>query len=57
MKSKEVIHRDLKPENIMLRKTSEGEDECVIIDLGLATLTDASPYLYFRCGTPGFISP
>jgi serine/threonine protein kinase len=29
----------------------------VIIDFGLATLADALPYLYFRCGTPGFLSP
>lgn len=57
MRSKGVIHRDLKPDNIMLRKTGKGEDECVIIDFGLATLTDALPYLYFRCGTPGFLSP
>lgn len=57
MRSKGVIHRDLKPDNIMLRRTGKGEEECVIIDFGLATLSDALPYLYFRCGTPGFLSP
>jgi serine/threonine protein kinase len=57
MRSKGVIHRDLKPDNIMLRRCGKGEEECVIIDFGLATLTDALPYLYFRCGTPGFLSP
>lgn len=25
--------------------------------MGLATLVDAIPYLYVRCGTPGFLSP
>ncbi len=56
MRSKGVIHRDLKPDNIMIRK-NKGEEECVIIDFGLATFIDALPYLYFRCGTPGFLSP
>lgn len=57
MRSKNIIHRDLKPDNIMLRRNSKGEEECVIIDFGLATLADAVPYLYFRCGTPGFLAP
>jgi calcium-dependent protein kinase len=57
MKSKGIIHRDLKPDNIMIRKNAKGEEECVIIDFGLATFVDAIPYLYFRCGTPGFLSP
>jgi serine/threonine protein kinase len=57
MKAKGVIHRDLKPENIMMRRNSKGEEECVIIDLGLATFTNVTNYLYFRCGTPGFLAP
>lgn len=57
MRSKGIIHRDLKPDNIMIRKNSKGEEECVIIDFGLATFVEAVPYLYFRCGTPGFLSP
>lgn len=57
MRSKGVVHRDLKPENIMIRKNVKGEEECVIIDFGLATFVDSVPYLYFRCGTPGFLSP
>jgi serine/threonine protein kinase len=28
-----------------------------IIDFGLATDTNASSYLYVRCGTPGFVAP
>jgi serine/threonine protein kinase len=57
MKSKNIIHRDLKPENIMMKKNAKGEEECMIIDFGLATPVDAGSYLYFRCGTPGFLSP
>jgi serine/threonine protein kinase len=57
MKSKGVIHRDLKPENVMVRRNGKGEEECVIIDFGLATVAEATPYLYVRCGTPGFLSP
>lgn len=57
MKNKNVIHRDLKPDNIMIRTNSQGEDECVIIDFGLATFANAFPYLFSRCGTPGFLSP
>ena len=57
MRTKGIIHRDLKPDNIMIRRNSKGEEECVIIDFGLATFVDAVPYLYFRCGTPGFLSP
>ena len=57
MKNKKIIHRDLKPDNIMIRKNSNGEEECVIIDFGLATLVDAQVYIFHRCGTPGFLAP
>lgn len=57
MRSKNIIHRDLKPDNIMLRVNEDGREEAVIIDFGLATAADAQPYLFFRCGTPGFLSP
>ena len=29
----------------------------VIADFGLATYTNQKPYLYSRCGTPGFVAP
>lgn len=41
----------------MMRVKANGEEECVIIDFGLATKADAKEYLYFRCGTPGFLAP
>ena len=35
-----VYHRDLKPENIMLRDLGGGQEQPVIIDFGVATVTD-----------------
>jgi calcium-dependent protein kinase len=29
----------------------------VIIDFGLATFVNEPDYLFYRCGTPGFVSP
>jgi serine/threonine protein kinase len=46
-----VMHRDLKPENIMLRRTG-GSLEPV-----MATKVDIKEYLFFRCGTPGYVAP
>jgi serine/threonine protein kinase len=52
--SDRIIHRDLKPENIMLRKDSMSP---VIVDFGLATHADVEKYLFYRCGTPGYVAP
>jgi calcium-dependent protein kinase len=49
-----IMHRDLKPENIMLR---EGSLEPVLVDFGLAARADLAEYLFFRCGTPGYVAP
>ena len=57
MKKKNIIHRDLKPDNVMLRRTANNEEECVLIDFGLATEADTTSYLFVRCGTPGFLAP
>lgn len=58
LKSKGIVHRDIKPSNIMMRfNPKTGEEECVLIDFGLATEEDATPYLLVRCGTPGYMSP
>ena len=49
-----VMHRDLKPENVMVRKDSL---DPVIVDFGLSTNVDLPEYLFFRCGTPGYVAP
>ena len=53
--SRRIMHRDLKPENIMLRSATSMAP--VIADFGLATNVDISQYLFFRCGTPGYVAP
>jgi serine/threonine protein kinase len=50
-----VVHRDIKLENVVLRDMYSFEP--VIIDFGLATFIDESEYIYYRCGTAGFVSP
>jgi serine/threonine protein kinase len=55
MHSQRIMHRDLKPENIMLREPSSMSP--VIVDFGLATDVDIEKYLFFRCGTPGYVAP
>lgn len=55
MHSHRIMHRDLKPENIMLE---DGDSlNPVIVDFGLATSVDVEKYLFFRCGTPGYVAP
>jgi serine/threonine protein kinase len=49
------MHRDIKLENIMFR--SKDSLEVVIVDFGLAAVSDDEPYIFYRCGTPGFIAP
>ena len=50
-----VMHRDIKMENIMFR--SQDSLEPVIVDFGLAAISEEEPYLFYRCGTPGYIAP
>ena len=51
-----IMHRDLKPENIMLRSL-QAPFQPVIVDFGLATHCEKAPYLFYRCGTPGYVAP
>ncbi|CAD8134701.1 unnamed protein product [Paramecium pentaurelia] len=56
MHSKHIMHRDLKPENILFRKPNNIQSVC-IADFGLAQNANEFPYLFNRCGTPGFVAP
>ena len=38
----------------MIRKSTF---EPVIVDFGLSTNVDLPEYLFFRCGTPGYVAP
>ncbi|CAD8137365.1 unnamed protein product [Paramecium octaurelia] len=51
-----IMHRDLKLENILF-KEPDNYDSVVIADFGLATKVDQKPFLYTKCGTPGFVAP
>jgi tRNA A-37 threonylcarbamoyl transferase component Bud32 len=48
-----VIHRDLKPQNIMINKRGE----VVIMDFGLAAITDQLSGAEVRNGTPAYMAP
>jgi serine/threonine protein kinase len=50
------MHRDLKPENI-LYKTKGDYSTLKIADFGLSAIVDDIPYLYPKCGTPGYVAP
>lgn len=56
MHSKNIIHRDLKPENILFKVKGDLESQ-KIADFGLSTFVDDVPYLFPKCGTPGFVAP
>lgn len=40
----------------MLREKSN-IDNLVIVDFGLAVHADDEDYIYYQCGTPGYLSP
>lgn len=51
-----IMHRDLKPENILFAQRGNFS-ELKIVDFGLATIVDEAPYIFPKCGTPGFVAP
>ena len=51
----DIMHRDIKLENLMFR--SKDSWEIVIVDFGLAAVSDNEPYILYHCGTPGYIAP
>jgi calcium-dependent protein kinase len=56
MHSKGIMHRDLKPENILFQHKKDLHS-LKLADFGLATFVNEVPYLYPKCGTPGFVAP
>lgn len=52
-----IMHRDIKPENILFRTINCQESDVCIADFGLSTIVKEKQYLFFRCGTPGYVAP
>lgn len=53
-----VVHRDLTPGNILFRRSgSDGAEQVLIADLGLAKALAAASGLTARAGTPGYMAP
>jgi calcium-dependent protein kinase len=54
--TKNIMHRDIKPENLLFAKKGN-ISELKIVDFGLATFATDDPYIFPKCGTPGFVAP
>ncbi|EGR29304.1 protein kinase domain protein [Ichthyophthirius multifiliis] len=53
---KNIMHRDIKPENLLFGQ--KGNTNILkIVDFGLAAYQDEDPYIFPKCGTPGFVAP
>lgn len=50
------MHRDLKPENILFQKAKD-YSTLKLADFGLSAFSKQVPYLYPKCGTPGYVAP
>ena len=51
---KKIIHRDIKPSNILI----DVKNEIVkLIDFGFAIVDQSHDYIYWKCGTPGYMAP
>ncbi len=57
--SKQIVHRDIKPANIMVQDRGRGRLHCVLMDFGLARLTQATKLTRegSQLGTAGYMSP
>jgi len=52
-----IVHRDIKPDNIVVLPGSAREGFAKILDLGIATSSDASPEEPGLYGTPAYMAP
>ncbi|WP_433324389.1 serine/threonine-protein kinase [Spirillospora sp. CA-294931] len=53
-----IVHRDLKPSNVLIRSSSDGTEERVMIsDLGIARTGDRISSLTLPAGSPGYMAP
>jgi eukaryotic-like serine/threonine-protein kinase len=59
-----LVHRDIKPENVFIRSGDDGEERVVVLDFGVAKVTDAIALDGFDptqtgtvIGTPYYLSP
>lgn len=50
------MHRDLKPENLLFKEKNSHKN-LKIVDFGLAAFKNDDPYIFPKCGTPGFVAP
>lgn len=52
------MHRDLKLSNILLSQNNVNNIINVkLADFGLSTKINVEEYVFYRCGTPGYIAP
>lgn len=55
--SKSIFHRDIKFSNIMFKRKDDWDSAC-LVDFGLADYWNIIPdYIFYRCGTPGYVAP
>jgi len=57
LNSMNIMHRDVKPENILFRSSQICDKHIVLADFGLATSNAVTEYIYYRCGSPGYVAP
>lgn len=58
LQKKRIMHRDLKPENMILADKGDlRKTQLKLVDFGLSSFCEENPYLFSRCGTPGFVAP